>query len=61
MPRRKTLTLVKLANKVQTVRDQVKFLQTHHLLPREQKCPKCDKLMKTLGKTILDILKVILT
>ena len=43
------LTFVKLASKIDTTRKQVKFLQKHKLLPVEQNCPQCNKLLTRLG------------
>ena len=49
MPRRKTLSLVKLANKVSTTKKQIKFLQSKNLLPTSQKCPACNSTLTKLG------------
>ena len=51
MPARKTLTLVKLANSVEKIEDQVRFLQNHRLIPQEMKCPKCQETIQTIGKS----------
>ena len=49
MPRRKTLSLVKLANKVSTNKKQIKFLQSKNLLPTSQQCPACNTTLTKLG------------
>lgn len=47
--KRKTLNFYKLSKKVETVEQQITFLQKHKLLPEVQECPKCDKSIKYLG------------
>ena len=42
------LTLVKLASKIDTTEKQVKFLQKYKMLPVNQKCPSCQKVLTNL-------------
>ena len=49
MPHKKTLSLVKLANKVSTTKKQIKFLQSKNLLPTSQQCPACNTTLTKLG------------
>ena len=53
MPHKKTLSLVKLANKVSTTKKQIKFLQSKNLLPTLQQCPACNTTLTKLGDLYL--------